>query len=119
MARRKEQGASGSREHVAVLTRTDAKGGQHPLPAPRYGEQSLQGSKGKGKKTKVDTHQSGQRVRYFADDDKYSLNQMVKKFLEISMAFTFIQFYKFSINEKNWIQPKTKMPCFHDWLASG
>ena len=78
MARQKAQGSGGYRENVAVLTRTDAKGGQHPLPAPRYGEQSLQGSKGKGKKTKVETHQSGQRVRYFADDDKYSLNQMVR-----------------------------------------
>jgi hypothetical protein len=78
MARRKAEGAVGSREHVAVLTRTDTRGGQHPLPAPRYGESSLQGSKGKGKKLKAETHQSGQRVRYFADDDKYSLSQMVK-----------------------------------------
>lgn len=80
MAQRKAEEASGSKEHVAVLTRTDSKGGQHPLPTPRYGEQSLQGSKGKGKKTKTETHQSGKRVRYFADDDKYSLNQMVQIF---------------------------------------
>jgi len=76
-ARLKAGGPSGNREHVAILTRTDAKGRQHPLPAPRYGEDSLQGSKGKGKKVKVDTHQAGERVRYFADDDKYSLSQMV------------------------------------------
>lgn len=87
MARRKEEGESGSKEYVAVLTRTDGKGGQHPLPAPRYGEQSLQGSKGKGKKTKVETHQSGQRVRYFADDDKYSLNQMVLNIFKLEMNY--------------------------------
>lgn len=76
MARRKQEGLAGNKEHVAVLTRTDARGGQHPLPAPLYGESSLQGSKGKGKKLKAETHQSGERVRYFADDDKYSLSQM-------------------------------------------
>ena len=77
-ARRSAQGAAGSsRENVAILTRMDARGGQHPLPAPRYGEESLQGAKGKGKKIKAETHQKGERVRYFADDDKYSLNQMV------------------------------------------
>lgn len=78
MTRRKAEGSAGSREHVAVLTRIDARGGQQPLAAPRYGESSLQGSKGKGKKLQAETHQSGERVRYFADDDKYSLNQMVK-----------------------------------------
>lgn len=78
MARRKQEGLAGNKEHVAVLTRTDARGGQHPLPVPLYGESSLQGSKGKGKKLKAETHQSGERVRYFADDDKYSLSQMVK-----------------------------------------
>lgn len=77
VSRSKEPTASSSKEHVAVLTKTNAKGGQHPLPAPRYGEESLKGSKGKGKRTKVETHQSGERVRYFADDDKYSLSQMV------------------------------------------
>ncbi len=89
-ARRKAEGASGSREHVAILTRTNAKGGQHPLPAPRYGEQSLQGSKGKGKKNKVETHQGGERVRYFADDDKYSLSQMVKTFYFFKIDFKHI-----------------------------
>ena len=66
-----------SKERVVTLTRTDGKGGHHPLPAPRYGEESLKGSKGKGKKNRVETHEKGQRVRYFADDDRQSLNDMV------------------------------------------
>lgn len=72
-----EQG--GAKEKVVTLTRSDGRGGHHPLPAPRYGEQSLQGSKGKGRKNRAETHQGGQRVRYFADDDKYSLNEMFQR----------------------------------------
>ena len=79
--RKKMEAKSGNKEQTVILTRSDAKGGHHPLPAPRYGEESLKGSRGKGKKAKVETHQSGQRVRYFADDDKYSLNEMVCNFL--------------------------------------
>lgn len=75
---RMKQQPDTSKEKVVILTRSDAKGGQHPLPTPQYGEESLKGSRGKGKKSKVETHQSGQRVRYFADDDKYSLNEMVR-----------------------------------------
>ena len=76
--RLKSAGAAGRKESVVTLTRSDGKGGHHPLPAPRYGEESLKGARGKGKKNQVDTHQAGQRVRYFADDDKFSLNEMVR-----------------------------------------
>lgn len=36
-------------------------------------------TKGKRKKTKVETHKDGQRVRYFGDDDKYDLQQMYER----------------------------------------
>ncbi len=36
-------------------------------------------TKGKRKKTKVETHKDGQRVRYFGDDDKYDLKQMFER----------------------------------------
>lgn len=62
---------------MAFLTRVDSKGGQHPLPAPLYGEEYLKGARGKAKKAKAETHEAGKRVCYFADDDKYSLSQMV------------------------------------------
>lgn len=87
LASQKSQGPSTSKETVAILTRVDSRGSQYPLPAPRYGEESLRGSKGKGKKTKAETHESGKRVRYFADDDKYSLNQMVLMIYLKSLAF--------------------------------
>ena len=56
-------------QKVVVLTRTDNKGFERPLK----GSQEL----GKGKKRKVETHEDGKRVRYFADDDKLSLQEMV------------------------------------------
>lgn len=36
-------------------------------------------TKTKRKKTKVETHKDGQRIRYFGDDDKYDLQQMYER----------------------------------------
>lgn len=56
-----------------LLTRTDSKGYSRPVKMQSdYGESS--GTR--HKKQKIETHSDGQRVRYFADDDKYSLKQM-------------------------------------------
>lgn len=54
-----------------LLTRTDSKG--YSRPVELTGESS---GGGKNKKRKVETHAGGERVRYFADDDKYNLKQM-------------------------------------------
>ena len=56
-------------EEVVVLTRTDSKGVVRPL-------QQAGTSGGSHKKQKVETHMDGLRVRYFADDDKYSLQDL-------------------------------------------
>ncbi|KAF5297345.1 hypothetical protein FQA39_LY12184 [Lamprigera yunnana] len=59
-------------EHV-ILTQTDSKGFSRPLKeVSDYGEYSG----GRRKKKKVETHSQNERVRYFPDDDKYSLKQM-------------------------------------------
>jgi len=65
-----------------LLTKVDQSGNVRPLvqsgsgsgdPRELYGGRRAQkrGSK------KVDTHVDGQRVRYFADDDRYDIKQMV------------------------------------------
>ncbi|XP_018579736.1 CWF19-like protein 2 homolog [Anoplophora glabripennis] len=60
-------------EEEILLTHTDSQGRSQPLKQQsEYGESS--GSH--KRKKKVETHRDGQRVRYFADDDKYSLKQM-------------------------------------------
>lgn len=68
------QGVSKDTEETVILTRTDSKGftrpltieGSHPEP-----------SGGRRKGQKMETHKDGKRMRYFADDDKYSLQDMV------------------------------------------
>lgn len=60
-------------EQDVILTQTDSKGYSRPVKdISEYGEYSG----GKRKKQKVETHNDNQRVRYFPDDDKYSLKQM-------------------------------------------
>lgn len=60
-------------QREVLLTQTDSKGYSQPIKLQsQYGEHS--GSK--RKKQKLETHAGGERVRYFADDDKYSLKQM-------------------------------------------
>lgn len=62
------------KEEFVLLTRTSSKGYSYPV------KQAPQGDKIDGKKKKrekVLTHEDGKRVRYFDDDDKYSLKSMV------------------------------------------
>ncbi|XP_077519461.1 CWF19-like protein 2 isoform X1 [Amblyomma americanum] len=64
----------GSREEVVILTKTDSRGFEHPLSEPVEAGGSLR------KKAKVATHdRGGERVRYFADDDRHSLKQMFER----------------------------------------
>ncbi|RZF35632.1 hypothetical protein LSTR_LSTR008603 [Laodelphax striatellus] len=60
-----------------VLTVTDSRGFTQPLAAPTSGKRAADG-RGKPKKTK--THDdSGKRVRYFADDDRFTLQEMFER----------------------------------------
>lgn len=61
------------KEEFVLLTRTSSKGYSYPV-------KQVQSDKNDGKKKKrekVLTHEDGKRVRYFDDDDKYSLKSMV------------------------------------------
>lgn len=72
-ARSEKSSKSSEIQEEILLTRTDSQGRSQPLKQQTdYGEPS---SYNKRKKN-VETHKDGQRVRYFADDDKYSLKQM-------------------------------------------
>lgn len=64
----------GSREEVVILTKTDGRGFAHPLSEPEVTAGTSR------KKTKVPTHdRDGERVRYFADDDRHSLKNMFQR----------------------------------------
>ena len=63
-------------EENVILTRFDAKGMARPVePKSLYKEPAG----GRPKAKKVGTHESGQRVRYFADDDKFTLKEMFQR----------------------------------------
>ncbi|XP_011064270.1 PREDICTED: CWF19-like protein 2 [Acromyrmex echinatior] len=61
-------------EENVILTRTDAKGTARPIQ-PRN---QSKWENYRNKKT-IETHISGERVRHFADDDKYSLQEMFQR----------------------------------------
>lgn len=70
---RSNASSSTAQDTEVVLTRTDSKGYSRPLKTQsEYGESS----RNSRKKQKVETHAHGERIRYFPDDDKYSLKQM-------------------------------------------
>ncbi|CAB3370945.1 Hypothetical predicted protein [Cloeon dipterum] len=80
-AAREEAKASGvnlsklseNKEDVVILTRTDSKGFTRPVEEPKYQEPKG----GRRRKQKVPTHnKQGERERYFATDDKYSLQDI-------------------------------------------
>lgn len=58
-----------------ILTQSDSRGHVRPL-RPQSDHQGEYSGGSKKKKQKVETHQDGQRVRYFANDDQQSLQQM-------------------------------------------
>ncbi|XP_057323234.1 CWF19-like protein 2 [Microplitis mediator] len=64
------------KEENVILTTTNSRGMARPLE-PRSKYQEPQGGRRKNKK--VESYEGGQRVRYFADDDKYSLQDMFQR----------------------------------------
>lgn len=61
-------------EHIVLMSTN--RGLTRPLAEPNSTSASLRDSK---KKQKVQSHDvSGQRTKYFGDDDKYSLKQLVR-----------------------------------------
>ncbi|KAI9589006.1 CWF19-like protein 2 homolog [Glossina fuscipes] len=67
-------------QHI-LLTYTDAAGCSKPLPRANCSHpRDLDGNHQKSRKRpRIETHDQGQRIRYFADDDKYDIKQMFEK----------------------------------------
>lgn len=81
-------------EDEVLLTTTNSKGVSRPVVSRTknpFADDDMWGGKAgrKQKKQKVETHSGGERVRYFADDDRYDIKQMV------------IFFAYFTLNKKN------------------
>lgn len=72
---RKQNPDAGKEEEEGVmLIATNSAGNSMPLAK---GERGDPRSKGGKRKVHTDTHMEGQRAKYFANDDKYNLSQMV------------------------------------------
>ncbi|KAH8265956.1 hypothetical protein KR026_006602 [Drosophila bipectinata] len=91
-------------EHV-LLTKTDQSGNVRPLmhagthsnPNDLYG-----GSNGRKRSNKkVETHVDGQRVRYFADDDRYDIKQMFEREKHATAAESNLQYADILSKHKN------------------
>lgn len=83
LAKSFERRAGGSQkkqdnEESVVLSTTNSKGMTRPVTKFKDDSDLWGGRAGrKAKKQKVETHAHGERVRYFADDDRYDIKQMV------------------------------------------
>jgi len=80
------------KEEFVLLTRTSSKGYSYPV-------KQVQSDKNDGKKKKrekVLTHEDGKRVRYFDDDDKYSLKSMFEKEMTSTAEDSNMEFVKLS-----------------------
>ncbi|XP_023648215.2 CWF19-like protein 2 [Paramormyrops kingsleyae] len=83
--RAKEKRAQGSGKQVSgrveedqevVLYRTDHMGRAWPVKGPSEPQEPRGGRR---KKTAIETHRDGERVRYFQDDDAMDLQEMVRR----------------------------------------
>ncbi|KAH8238413.1 hypothetical protein KR032_006507 [Drosophila birchii] len=95
---------SSASEHV-LLTKTDQSGNVRPLvqasdPRELYGGRRGQ-KRGSGSGKKVDTHVDGQRVRYFADDDRYDIKQMFEREKHATAAESNLQYADILSKHKN------------------
>ncbi|OQR68681.1 hypothetical protein BIW11_12752 [Tropilaelaps mercedesae] len=69
---------SRQREKVFVLTKTDSRGVSRPVQ-PIPAEEGPSDGSSIRKKPKGDSHNAGERLRYFADDNRRSLNDMFER----------------------------------------
>lgn len=87
-------------EEVVVLTRTDARGNVRPAAAPSFAadrEADLWGGRRGRKANRKKTHDSqGQRVQYFADDSKFSLQDLYQREKFVSAADQQAEFVRLS-----------------------
>ncbi|XP_065364643.1 CWF19-like protein 2 homolog [Calliphora vicina] len=89
-------------EHI-LLTHTDQTGHTRPLQASKVLDpRDLYGGKKKQKQKRVNTHdESGERVRYFADDDRYDLKHMFESEKYTSASDANLQFANIAGKHKN------------------
>ncbi|XP_017074497.1 CWF19-like protein 2 homolog [Drosophila eugracilis] len=90
-----------SADHV-LLTKVDKSGNVRPLVQTTDPNELYGGRRGqKRSNKKVDTHVDGQRVRYFADDDRYDIKQMFEREKHATAAEANLQYADIVSKHKN------------------
>lgn len=122
--RRNDQHKREKANEDVLLTATNSKGYSRPVTKSHNDSDLWGGRSGrKAKKAKpVETHMDGERVRFFADDDKYNIKDMVSlnifAFLN-SNRFSHLLFYLISsLKQKNSHQPLIKICNLQTLLES-
>lgn len=115
-------GAARRESEDILLTTTNAQGQSRPLQ--RQSAKPVEdpwGGRGKKRSKKVETHNSGgERVRYFADDDKYDIKQMVSGSKAKQKGIFFIPysfFFFYSLKMKSFLRAVNKTNNSLTWLA--
>lgn len=87
-----------SEEHILLMESSESG-----LVRPLDPAKDLYGSRGSNKKkrTKVETHKDNERVRYFPDDDKYSLKTMFEREKFTSANDQDVEFVRVAGSHKN------------------
>ncbi|KAM7349009.1 CWF19-like protein 2 homolog [Cochliomyia hominivorax] len=90
-------------DEYILLTHTDQMGNTRPLPSSKYVDpRDLYGGRKKQKQKRIDTHnESGERIRYFADDDRHDLKQMFEREKYSSASDASLQFANIAAKHKN------------------
>ncbi|XP_050540710.1 CWF19-like protein 2 [Daktulosphaira vitifoliae] len=83
---------SNLKDNVVLLTRTSSKGYSYPVTQSKSDKYDSR----KKKRERVLTHEDGKRVRYFDDDDKYSLKSMFQKEMKNTAEDSNLEFVKLS-----------------------
>lgn len=73
---KKKDTPAAKEEETVILTRTDSRGFVRPLQ--KFG-QHAEPVGGRRRKQKIETHAEGKRMRYYADDDRHSLQDLFER----------------------------------------
>lgn len=103
---RKAGPQSSSNEGILLTLTNPATGTSRPIS--QKDDQKRNPQDRRNKKKRAETHLDGERTKYYADDDKYDIKQMVRNlnYIVIQLIFTF---FFFSLNVRNFLMEQIRI----------
>lgn len=94
---------SSSNEGVLLTLTNPSTGTSRPI-SQRDDQKKNPQDRRNNKKKRAETHLDGERTKYYADDDKYDIKQMVRHSSYSLIKFSeLISFFSFSLNARNFL----------------